>query len=132
MPLCVGPLLLLIIVDRSRRGFAQFELIADFLQARSKRFNLLLLVRDLCLELLLLLSDGRFLLRRSRLQVLNCAMLFKELVEQHRVDRLVAHRVNLAFGIASHEIGVHFFHFLGYEAKLRDALGIKLLVYSGR
>ena len=42
--------------DGLRRGFVQFELCADFLQARSKRFNLLLLA-----------CDGRTLLFQSLL-----------------------------------------------------------------
>ena len=46
-----GAQVLLIINDRSRNRFAQFELIAHFLEARSERFNLLLL-----------LGYGRFLL----------------------------------------------------------------------
>ena len=65
------------IVDHLRRRFARFELRAYLLQARSKRFNLLLLP-----------SDDRF-------QVLHLMMLFEELVEQHRVHRFVAHGVNL-------------------------------------
>jgi hypothetical protein len=39
--------LLPILDNRSLRRFSQFELIAHLLQARSKGFNLLLLVRDL-------------------------------------------------------------------------------------
>jgi hypothetical protein len=39
---------LLMTVDRLRRRFAHFKLGAHLLQARRKRFNLLLLVRDNC------------------------------------------------------------------------------------
>ena len=41
-----------ILDNRSLRRFTQFELIAHLLQARSKRFNLLLLVRDRRLQVL--------------------------------------------------------------------------------
>ena len=49
--------------DRFRSKFGQFKLCAYFLRARTKSFNLLLLVRDVRLELLLLLC-------RSRLEIL--------------------------------------------------------------
>ena len=39
-------------------------------------------------------------------------MLFQKLIEQHRVDRVVAHSVDLAILVAHHEIGVHLCHFL--------------------
>ena len=35
-------------------------------------------------------------------QFLHFAMLFEKLVEQHRVHRLVAHGINLPFGVASY------------------------------
>ena len=111
-----------------RSRSAQFKLIADFLQPRSKRFNLLLLVRDLCLELLLLLSDGRFLLRRSGLQVLNCTVLFEEFVEQHRIHRVVANRIDPAFIVGYHQVGVCLGHFLGNQTKLRRASAVTFVV----
>jgi len=49
---------------------------------------------------------------------------------QHRVHRLIAHGKNLSPRVTSHQSGVHLFHFLGHEAKLRDALGIKLLLVA--
>ena len=54
----------LAIVDHLRRGFARFKLCAHFLQARCKRVNLLLLVRD---DPLLLLQSSVLLLDESRL-----------------------------------------------------------------
>ena len=57
-------------------------------------------------------------------------MFFEELVQQHRVHRFVAHAVNLAFCIASHQIGVHLFHFLGNKAKPRGTLGINLVLVA--
>jgi hypothetical protein len=59
------------IVDHVRRRPARFNLCAHFLQARSKRFNSLLLARN------------------ARLQFLDFAMLFEKLVEQHCVHRIV-------------------------------------------
>ena len=80
---------LVIAVCHLRCGPARFKLCAHFLKASSKRFNLFL-------------------------QLLNSQVLFEELVEQHRVHRLVAHTVRLAFVIASNQIGIHFFDFLGH------------------
>src|SRR2546426_7547280 len=57
-------------------------------------------------------------------------MFFEELVEQHRVHRLVAHGVDLSFGVASHEIGVDLFHVFSHETKLRDAIGVNLLLVA--
>ena len=54
-------------------------------------------------------------------------MLFKELVQQHRVDGIVAHGIGFPVGIASNQIGVHLLHFLGDEAKLRTPVGVQLL-----
>ena len=50
---------LLIVEDHLRCRFAHLDLRAHLLQARSKRFNLLLLVRGNRLEVLLLLRDRR-------------------------------------------------------------------------
>ncbi len=98
---------LLIIVDHLPRRFAQFKLVADFLEPRSESFNLFLLP-----------GYSRFLL-------LELPVLFKELVKQHRVYCLVADSVDFAFGIASYQIRIHFCDVLGHQAKLRDAVGIK-------
>ena len=48
------PVALLIVDGHLRCRFARLDLRAHFLQARSKRFNLLLLVRHRCLQVLLL------------------------------------------------------------------------------
>src|SRR5438552_2694837 len=55
-------------------------------------------------------------------------MLLEELIEQHRVHRLVAHAVRLASLIACHQGRVHFLHLLGHQAKLRDTIRIKLFL----
>jgi len=51
-------------------------------------------------------------------------VLFKELIEQHRVHLVVAHGVWFSFLVRHHQSGVDLFNFLGDEAKLLDALGI--------
>ena len=65
---------LLIAQGRFRSRLGQFKLCAHFLQASTKSFNLLLLVRDVRLELLLLLCRSRLeifpLLRDGCFQVL--------------------------------------------------------------
>src|SRR5436190_8057259 len=54
-------------------------------------------------------------------------MLFKELIQQHGVYRLVAHREDLTFGIMSHQSGADLFYFLSHETKLWGAIGIDCL-----
>src|SRR5947209_5623191 len=51
-------------------------------------------------------------------------MLFEKLVEQHRVHCLVAHAVGLAFFVAHQEIRIHFFHVLGHQSELWNALRV--------
>ena len=67
-----------------------------------------------------------FLIFRSLL--FTFAVLFKELVQQHRVHRLVAHGVGFAFVITCHQSWVHLFHFLRYEAELRNAIGVEIVL----
>ena len=55
----VGRAALLIVEDHLRGRAAHLDLRAHFLQARSKRFNLLLLVRSSRLEVFLLLGHYR-------------------------------------------------------------------------
>ena len=81
------------------------QLRVHFLQSRSKRLNLLLQA-----------LNGRALL-------LSRFVLFKKLVEQHRVHRFVAHCVGLSLLVTGHQIGIHLFHVLGYQPELWDALG---------
>src|SRR5438477_8481817 len=65
------------------------ELCAHLLEARGKRFNLLLL------------------LSRTRFHCLNFAMLFEKLVEQHCVHLLVTNAVGFSFLVAYYEGGIH-------------------------
>ena len=72
-PLVWSPAALLSVVDHLRRGFGHLNLSAHLLQARSKPFNLLLLLPELGPEILLLLRDDPF-------QFFYFAMLFEEFV----------------------------------------------------
>ncbi len=54
-------------------------------------------------------------------------MLFEELIEQHRVDRLIANGNDFAFLVARHQIRIHRGNVLGDKAKIRRARGINLL-----
>src|SRR5689334_5428304 len=88
----IRPIDLLIIKSGLRCWFAHFKLCAHFLQPRSKRVNLPLL--------------GIYLT--------TC---FQELVQQHRVHRVVADCVWLSVFIANDQIGIHFFDLLGHQTK---------------
>ena len=54
-------------------------------------------------------------------------MFFEEFVEQHRVYRVVAHGLHLAFVITSHQLRIHLFYFLGDESKHCGAIKFNLL-----
>ena len=51
-------------------------------------------------------------------------MRFEELIQQHRVNRIVAHGVRLVLCVIDHQIAIDLFHFLSHQAKLRAAFGI--------
>ena len=104
----------LLIENRFRCGVAHFELGAHSLKTRCQGFDFLLLFREL------------------RFQFLDFAVLFEELVEQHRVDLLVAHRVNLAFLVAHYQVGVHLGYFFGDQTKLRWAFLVVFVAKSHR
>ena len=59
-------------------------------------------------------------------------MLFEELVKQHRVQRVVAHRVDLAVIAAHYQVWVYFGYFLGDHTKLRCAPIVALVVKCHR
>ena len=108
---------LLIVQNRLQCGFAQFKLGAHFLDLRGLLFELrgedfhsFLQLRDSPL----LFLRFAFLFVRFAALLLRRAVLFEEFIEQHRVHRLVADSVDLAFSIARHQIGIHLFHILGY------------------
>ena len=91
------------IVDYLRRGFARFNLRAHLLNLRGLLFELRR-------------EDSH-----SLLQLLDFAVFFEELIEQHRVHRFVAYRVRLALLVTHHEIRIHLFHLLDHQPKLSDA-----------
>jgi len=107
--------------DSSPGEFVQLKLCAHFLNLRRLLFQFFFE----SLHFLLLLCDDRSL-------VLHCAMLFKELIEQHRVYCFIGHRVGLAALVANHQIWVHFFNFLGNETELRSALRVDLFFVMER
>jgi hypothetical protein len=49
--------------------------------------------------------------------LLASAVFFEELIEQHRVDLLIANGFGFAFRIAAQEIGIHFGYFLRDQTK---------------
>src|SRR6476646_7780334 len=82
--------------DYFRRWLARFKLGAHFLDLSCLLFEL----RSENLHLFLLQGDCRFQVSDTSLLFLDLFVLFKELVEQHRVDRIVANGQRLAVGIA--------------------------------
>ena len=60
------------------------------------------------------------------------AVLFKELVKQHRVHSVIAHRVRFSFLVGQHEPWIHLCDFLGDQTKLRRAFGVRLVVERDR
>ncbi len=93
----------MIIHNRLWSRAAHLDLRAHFLHRRSKRLNLLLLLCESRLEIFALLFDF--------------AVLFEELVEQHRVHRFVADSVDLAAFIADHQVRINLGDFLGDQTK---------------
>src|SRR5262249_1210112 len=75
------------------------------------------------LELALLLSDDDF-------QLLNFLVFLKELIKQHSVDLFVTNGVRLTLLVTSHQMGSHFSHFLGYEAKGKSLRAVLLFVVA--
>ncbi len=59
---------------------------------------------------------------------LYLAMLLEKLIEQHRVDLLVANGLWLTVPITDDQVGVYFFYFLSNESELRYACGSDLFL----
>src|SRR5690349_12340180 len=53
-------------------------------------------------------------------------VLFKELIEQHRIERVVAHRVRLAVTAASRQIGTDLLYFPSNESEAEGACRLAL------
>ena len=122
------------LMDRLRAGTIDMALMAlplrghDFetFPLRTERLFAILpkgheLARKRSLMMKELREEPFLLLRDDRFQLLNVAMFFEELVEQHCVHRFVAHGVNLAGFVASHQVRINLRHLLGHKSELRNA-----------
>ena len=98
------------IVDHLRRRFARFELGAHFLQARSKRLNLLLLA-----------CDGRFLPAFLRCSLRNS-------LSNMAFTVFVTNGVNLAVVIADDQVGINLGYFFGDQTIFRPLFLVTLVV----
>ena len=104
-----------LITDKDvRRSFGGLDLRAHLLKTRSQSFDLLFLFCDPGFKTLLLLCHSRF-------QLQYFAMFSEKLIEQHRVDCVIAHAIDLAVLVAHHQIGVHRSDVLGNQSKLGRA-----------
>jgi hypothetical protein len=74
------------------------------------------------------LGDRCFLFLDLALLFLDCSVLFEELVEQHRIHGVVAHGVDLALGVAHHQVRVHLGYLFGNQTELRRACCVALVV----
>ena len=97
-----------IVQDRLWCGFAQFNLCAHFLDFRNKGFNLLLLFDDSGLLLCVCFI--------ACLLLLVLAVLFEKLIEQHRVDGVVADTLDLPVSITGGQIRIDLCNLLRYQA----------------
>ena len=105
----------LFIRDYFRRWPARFKLGAHFLDLSCLLFEL----RSENLHLFLLQGDSRFQVSDTGLLFLDFLVLFEELVEQHRVHRIVAHGVNLTVLVTNDQVGIYLRHFFGDQTILR-------------
>ena len=78
------------------------------------------------------LCNHRFLLQNLTALFFDSFMFFQELIEQHRVHRIITHAVDFAVLAAHHQVRIYFGHFLGDQPKLRDACCIGLIVKRHR
>ena len=88
----LGPQDLLIVTHHLRRRSTHFHLIVDLSDLRGLLFQL----RGELFNLLLLF--------------LHFAVLFEELIQQHRVYRLVAHSINFSIGVVTDQSTIYLFH----------------------
>jgi len=86
----------------------RFKLVAHLLDLRGLRFEGCFKPRN-----------GGFLSLIYFGSLLDLAVFFEELIEQHRVHGLIAHRVGFALFVPRNQIGIYLFHLFGDKAKLR-------------
>ncbi len=98
------------IVDHLRRRFACFKLCAHLL------------------DLGRLLFHGCCKTRNRGFQFLHLPMFFQKFVEQHRVDRPIAHTLDLSFPIPDRQIGIHLRHLFSNQAIIEALAGIDVLL----
>src|SRR5262249_1232660 len=108
-----------VVSHHARRSFAQFDFLVHLLDLRGLFFQG-------CLQP----HYGRLQLSHFLFLRLHLAVFFEELVEQHRVHRLIAYRVRLALVVASHQVWIHLFNLLGDQTELGNAIRIKLVVVA--
>src|SRR5205085_2932681 len=65
-----------------------------------------------------------------RLLFLHLAVLFEELIEQHRVHLVVTHAVGFSLFVAYHQIRIDRLHLLGHQPKLWNPLRVYSLLVS--
>src|SRR5205814_3337788 len=73
-----------------------------------------------------------FLLRHRCSKFLRIALLFEKLIEQHGVDRVVRHGVDLAILIPQDQVWIRLSYFLGDQTKWRSGLIIILVAKPHR
>src|SRR4029077_18014465 len=130
---------LLTIPNRLRRRSAHLNLVADFLdfcvllfRARNHSFHSFLQLTDCRLEILALLGNRRLLLLKLVVLLLHFLVLFQKLVEQHRVNGLVAHAIGLPLLVANDQVGVDRFYVFGNETELRYTCWVLLVLEGDR
>ena len=84
------------------------DLLCLLLQLRPQKLNFLLLLCSGRLKILLQLRDCHLLFR-------DLAMLFQKLIEQHRVDGVIADGGCLTIAVTRHEVRIYLFDVLGNE-----------------
>src|ERR1044072_4081745 len=109
---------LAIILDRLGWRFCQLDLVIHGLDFRVEIFQ----SRG---KILLLLRDFRF-------ELLDLLVLFEELIEQHRVHRVVANAVGLSEFIADDQVWINFRYFFGNQSELWSAIVVALVVERHR
>jgi len=84
--------------------------------------------------LLQLIHLRRLGLKRFDLRILGqqLLVLLDEFIQEHGVHRLVTHSVNAVLLVAHHLVGGNLVHLLGYQAKLRNAIGINFRLVMER
>ncbi len=111
-----------------RRRFAHLQLRVHFLKTRCECFNLLLLFCEPGLKARLLSGDRRSQFGNGRLLCLDFFVFFEKLVEQHRVDVLIADAVGFSFFVRQYQGRIHLCDFFSNQATLGRVGRVPLVV----